>query len=315
MTTGNKAVTKARSQNGVRERGYSNKVKFNDWFYGRPVSGSAYPWCAAFTSWVYDQIELKAGHDFPRSASVAMCFEWYRKHGRRIDKRKLRPGDQVRYTFSHTGIFAGYRGGRALVWEGNTSPSNAGSQRDGGGVHLRTRSLSLIQYGGRPKFHDAPRHATYTPPKPSSRTSNQKEDDIMPVIATGNNTSNRTIKPGETTRIKVGEYFSMTSLRRGQHVRPTVEIGVAGAGALAVSAKIVDFLKGGKPQDRIVGNFFEQDFASNRPAKHIYTPQSYVVKQVPRKGASLRLQLQVTNRGKEPVVITTTSFTVEGRDA
>lgn len=315
MTTGSRAVAVARSQNGVRERGFSNRVKFNTWYYGRSVSGSAYPWCAAFTSWVYDQIGLKAGRDFPRSASVAMCFEWYRKHGRRIDKRKLRPGDQVRYTFSHTGIFAGYRGGRALVWEGNTSASTRGSQRDGGGVHLRTRSLSLIQYGGRPKFHDAPRHATKTPPKPSPRKSTQKEGDIMPVIATGTNTSKRTIKPGQTTRIRVGEYFSMTSLRKGQQVRPTVEIGVAGAGSLAVSAKIVDFLKGGKPQDRIVGNFFEQDFASNRSAKHVYTPQSYVVKQTPRKGASLRLQLQVTNRGKEPVVITSTNFTVEGRDA
>src|SRR5699024_8565832 len=34
--------------------------------------------------------------------------------------------------------------------------SNAGSQRDGGGVHRRIRSLSIIQYGGRPNYTSKP---------------------------------------------------------------------------------------------------------------------------------------------------------------
>ena len=307
MTTGSKAVTKARSQNGVSERGYSNKVKFNDWFYGRPVSGGAYPWCAAFTSWVYDQIGLKAGSDFPRSASVAMCFEWYRKHGRRIDKRKLRPGDQVRYTFSHTGIFAGYRGGRALVWEGNTSGSSRGSQRDGGGVHLRTRPLSLIQYGGRPFFR-----AT----KPASKPAPKVEDILMPIIATGANKTSRVIKPGQTTRIPVGKYYSMATVSSGDTVKPTCHLSVQGLpadGRLAVSAKIVDFVKGGKPQDKIVGNFFTQDYTGgDKWTDIIYTGQAYKVTQSPRKGGSLRLQIQVRNRSDKPVTITATEFAVEG---
>ena len=31
----------------------SNKVKYNTWFYGKVVSGSAYPWCAVFVCWCF----------------------------------------------------------------------------------------------------------------------------------------------------------------------------------------------------------------------------------------------------------------------
>lgn len=31
----------------------SNKVKYNTWYYGSAVSGSAYPWCMAFVSWIF----------------------------------------------------------------------------------------------------------------------------------------------------------------------------------------------------------------------------------------------------------------------
>lgn len=44
----------AQAQVGIKESPYgSNKVKFNTWFYGSVVSGSAYPWCAAFVCWVF----------------------------------------------------------------------------------------------------------------------------------------------------------------------------------------------------------------------------------------------------------------------
>jgi hypothetical protein len=36
----------------------SNKVKYNTWYYGREVSGSAYPWCVVFVAWVFNE----AGH-------------------------------------------------------------------------------------------------------------------------------------------------------------------------------------------------------------------------------------------------------------
>lgn len=44
----------ARAQLGIKESpANSNKCKFNTWYYGSAVSGSAYPWCAVFVCWVF----------------------------------------------------------------------------------------------------------------------------------------------------------------------------------------------------------------------------------------------------------------------
>ena len=153
MATVSEALKKAASQIGVTEVGYSNKVKYNDWFYGGPVQGSAYPWCAVWTSWVADQVGMRKDVDYPHSAGVAVQFAWFIRKGRKVSKHSLKPGDWVRFTFSHVGIVEKVlSGGRVQTIEGNTSGSNAGSQRDGGGVHRRIRSLSIIQYGGRPNY-------------------------------------------------------------------------------------------------------------------------------------------------------------------
>ena len=140
----------------------------------------------------------------------------------------------------------------------------------------------------------------------------------MSIIATGINNSKRTIQPGKTARIPVGKYFSLATVKKGQTVRPTVRLALHGAheeDVLAVSAKIVDYVKGGKPQDKIVGNFFTSDFKGTTGggwSDHVYVGQAYKVSQTPRKGGSLRLQLLVTNKGKNPIDIRTTDFVVEG---
>lgn len=44
----------AESQIGVKESpAGSNNVKYNTWYYGKPVSGDAWPWCCAFVSWCF----------------------------------------------------------------------------------------------------------------------------------------------------------------------------------------------------------------------------------------------------------------------
>jgi len=46
----------ARKELGVKESPRnSNRMKYNSWYYGRPVSGTAYPWCTAFVQWVFNQ--------------------------------------------------------------------------------------------------------------------------------------------------------------------------------------------------------------------------------------------------------------------
>lgn len=52
--TAARALELASSQVGVKESpANSNNVKYNTWYYGRSVSGSAYPWCMVFISWIF----------------------------------------------------------------------------------------------------------------------------------------------------------------------------------------------------------------------------------------------------------------------
>lgn len=52
--TAARLVSIAKSQIGVTEYpANSNKVKYNTWYYGKAVSGSAYPWCMVFVCWCF----------------------------------------------------------------------------------------------------------------------------------------------------------------------------------------------------------------------------------------------------------------------
>lgn len=54
----NKLLALAMSEVGITEYpSNSNNVKYNTWFYGHSVSGPKYPWCAAFVSWLFNQLE------------------------------------------------------------------------------------------------------------------------------------------------------------------------------------------------------------------------------------------------------------------
>ena len=44
----------------------SNKVKYNTWYYGRKVSGSAYPWCMVFVSWIFAHVKTEAPAPTPQ---------------------------------------------------------------------------------------------------------------------------------------------------------------------------------------------------------------------------------------------------------
>lgn len=52
--TAARLVEIAKSQIGVKESpANSNNVKYNTWYYGKAVSGSAYPWCCGFVEWCF----------------------------------------------------------------------------------------------------------------------------------------------------------------------------------------------------------------------------------------------------------------------
>lgn len=145
MARGNDVLNAALSQLGTKESPpESNRVKYNTWYYGKEVSGAAYPWCMAFVQWCY----ARAGLALPfRTASCGALLRWYREHDPGCVTKTPVPGDIVIFDFpggaatDHTGIFERLRGDAVTTIDGNTGTS---SDADGGAVMRRTRSASLV---------------------------------------------------------------------------------------------------------------------------------------------------------------------------
>ena len=83
-----KLLRLAEAQVGVRETG-ENNVVYNTDYYGREVSGGAYPWCCAFIWWLFSKSGLSAlycgGNETAYCPYVA---ERARKRGRKSMSRK-----------------------------------------------------------------------------------------------------------------------------------------------------------------------------------------------------------------------------------
>ena len=117
-------------------------------------------WCAAFVIWNYKE----AGCKLPRQGRCATLLRVCQANGIRylvfdaeevaMGIRRLQPGDMpiwahgrinaARDFNGHTGIILGQRNRTSFISrEGNTMPSNAGDQREGGGVYDRQRGLGF----------------------------------------------------------------------------------------------------------------------------------------------------------------------------
>lgn len=77
---GSRIVQVARTEIGVREIGNSNNVKYNTWYWGGNVYGTAYPWCAVFVSWCANVAGISTAY-VPRSAAVLVFENFYRNKG------------------------------------------------------------------------------------------------------------------------------------------------------------------------------------------------------------------------------------------
>ena len=154
MATANELLAIARKQLGICESPPgSNNVRYNTWYYGREVMGSAYPWCMVFVQWVFAQ----AGVKLPvRTASCGALMNAAKAAGCWVTAG-FKPGDVVIYDFpggaatDHCGIveteLPDY-GVQAV--EGNTSQS--GSQSNGGMVCRKNRPGKYIVGAVRPVF-------------------------------------------------------------------------------------------------------------------------------------------------------------------
>lgn len=126
----------------------SNKVKYNDWFYGHSVSGTSYPWCATFICWVFRGTGL-----VPKTASCANMLGYF-EDNKQIVKKPI-PGDLVFFKYStnnrktnHVGLVIAVNGSTITTIEGNTSQT---SQDNGGKVLKRTRKANIVAYA-RPRY-------------------------------------------------------------------------------------------------------------------------------------------------------------------
>ncbi|MCI9331308.1 MAG: CHAP domain-containing protein [Oscillibacter sp.] len=162
--TAEKVLAIATAELGTRESPTnSNRVKYNTWYYGREVSGAAYPWCMVFVQWVFAQ----AGGKLPvKTASCGALMNAARKAGCWVTK-DYRPGDVVIYDFpggaatDHTGIIEKVTAFGVVAIEGNTS--QAGSQSNGGMVRRKTRPYKQIVGAVRPDYQKEDKHMDNIP--------------------------------------------------------------------------------------------------------------------------------------------------------
>ena len=132
----------------------SNTVKYNDWLYGKKVSGADYPWCAAFVCWCFDKASLS--HLTPITASCVAILQYAKDNKRFVSASELQPGDVVLYKFAtnnraanHVGIVTAVTDKTITAIEGNTSVT---SDDNGGAVMVRYRDRTPILGGFRPKY-------------------------------------------------------------------------------------------------------------------------------------------------------------------
>lgn len=147
-------VERAISEEGITEYPpNSNNVKYNEWYYGHPVSGNAYPWCCAFISWLFRETKL-----VKKTASCDTMLKVFEKSGQVIPRQDARAGDLIFFKFfsntkrvNHIGIITAYDKGIFYTVEGNTSVT---SNDNGGSVMRRVRASNIYAIA-RPMYDDA----------------------------------------------------------------------------------------------------------------------------------------------------------------
>ena len=153
MPTAESVLAIAGAELGTKESPRnSNNVKYNTWYYGRPVSGN-YPWCMVFVQWCMDRAGITP---VIRTASCGALMRAAKKAGEWVTDG-YRPGDVVIYDFpggaatDHTGIIESFDGRYVTAIEGNTG---TGSDSNGGEVMRRKRKPDVVVGAWRPNYEE-----------------------------------------------------------------------------------------------------------------------------------------------------------------
>ena len=144
--------------------------KDNETKYGKFTKADFQPWCGSFVNWCANE----AGVKVPNTVFTPGGAAAFKKAGAWIDCEVAdpEPGDIAYFDFPSDGVdrishvaivIADNEDGTVWCVEGNTSPTDKGSQRNGGQVSKKLRAFKKNKAGiqisivgfGRPKFGKA----------------------------------------------------------------------------------------------------------------------------------------------------------------
>lgn len=156
--TATQVLDLARSQIGIKATDIK-RCKYNKWYYGSDVSGSAYDWCEVFIQWLFAQLDASDMLYTKTANCGAQGLAFYNK-GKLVTKG-YKVGDIVFfhwsnakssyvssvYTMDHVGIIEKVNSdGTYTTIEGNTGDTSNGE------VMRRTRYASQISCACRPAY-------------------------------------------------------------------------------------------------------------------------------------------------------------------
>lgn len=156
--TATQVLDLARSQIGIKATDIK-RCKYNKWYYGSDVSGSAYDWCEVFIQWLFAQLDASDMLYTKTANCGAQGLAFYNK-GKLVTK-DYKVGDIVFfhwsndkssyvssvYTMDHVGIIEKVNAdGTYTTIEGNTGDTSNGE------VMRRTRYASQISCACRPSY-------------------------------------------------------------------------------------------------------------------------------------------------------------------
>lgn len=152
-----KILSLAQKQIGIKEYpANSNRVLYNTEYYGRQVTGSAYPWCCVFQWWLFKHAGMSdLFYGGGKTASCSTLYSYHRKKGQAV-YGEFQPGDVIFFDFSgkqkkteHVGLCESFDGKYITTIDGNTGTK---SEANGGGVMRRRRPVKFVSAAYRPKY-------------------------------------------------------------------------------------------------------------------------------------------------------------------
>lgn len=194
--TAAKVISVAKKYIGTKESpANSNNVIFNTHYYGNPVRGAAYPWCAAF---LWDVFRLAGASDLfyggKKSAYCPAIMQYAKAHKQWYSTPKV--GDLVLFDFKgngvacHIGMVVEVISKTSIkTIEGNTA---VGNDSNGGEVMYRTRSTSSILGYYRPAYASSTAKADTKKDDKNTTTTAKKEEPTKTTTSTKKNTYTQT---------------------------------------------------------------------------------------------------------------------------